>query len=127
MRHPCTVVCVAVLCLVAVSCGKSSPQKLIIGTWEMTEGSETTRLEFEKDGTVRGTRGFFTLVGRYSWANENTVEIQLDNPLAKAFPEKLGKMAESVLKFRYVISSIDREQMTATDANGKQLQFKRVK
>lgn len=122
-----TLVAVAVLCLLATSCGSRSPRQLIIGTWETTEGGETIRLEFEKDGNVRGSRGFFTLTGRYTWPDENTVEISLDNPFAKLAPEKLGKLAESVLKFRYTISTIDREQMTATDANGKQLTFKRVK
>ncbi|MCS6977672.1 MAG: hypothetical protein NZM31_11795 [Gemmatales bacterium] len=122
-----TILTVAVVCLLAVSCGSRSPRQLILGTWETNDGGETIRLEFEKDGSVRGSRGIFTLTGRYSWPDENTVEIHLDNPFAKIAPEKLGKLAESVLKFRYTISAIDREQMTATDANGKQLSFKRVK
>jgi hypothetical protein len=122
-----TLVAVAVLCLLAASCGSRSPRQLILGTWETTEGGDTIRLEFEKDGNVRGSRGIFTLTGRYTWPDEKTVEISLDNPFAKIAPEKLGKLAESVLKFRYTISAIDHEQMTATDANGKQVKFKRVK
>ena len=113
------------LCLAVASCGSPSPQVLILGTWELVEGPQRGRIEFQKDGTVRGTEGMVSLNGRYQWLDDKTVEVKFDNPFS-GFPAPVSKMAEQLLNRRFTIVSLTRQELVATDQTGVQLRFKRV-
>ncbi len=72
---------VAALALLISSCG-NKPKDLIIGKWEATDDKDKGVVEFNKDGTFKITSGPFSMNGTYKFVDDNTIEMEMDNPLA---------------------------------------------
>ena len=76
-----SVVVAACVALFLSACG-STPQSLIIGTWEV-EGAMKITAEFSRDGTARITMFGQTLQGTYKLNAENELEWTLNGRTTK--------------------------------------------
>src|SRR5262249_11786490 len=68
-------------CLLVLSCGSKS-KDLIVGKWECTDEGKDKGLvvEFNKDGTSSMSIAFLNLKAKYKFIDDNTIEMELENP-----------------------------------------------
>jgi hypothetical protein len=65
-----------------MSCGGSKSKDLLVGKWECKDEGKDKGLvvEFTKDGTSNMTIGPITLKAKYKFIDDNTVEMEMENP-----------------------------------------------
>jgi uncharacterized protein (TIGR03066 family) len=113
---------IALLTGTAVAADKN--KDLIVGKWEPADVKDkkaSAVIEFTKTGelkiVVKGEGLNFDIKGTYKFIDDNTVEITVDNPLAKG-EKKSDKMK---------IKSISGDDMVIENAQGKEEKMKRIK
>jgi uncharacterized protein (TIGR03066 family) len=119
---------VAVFVVLALLTGTATAadknKDLIVGKWEPADVKDkkaSAVIEFTKTGelkvSVKGEGFNFDVKGTYKFIDDNTVEITVDNPLAKG-EKKSDKMK---------IKSISGDDMVIENAQGKEEKMKRIK
>jgi len=116
------------LMVVCASCtAQKSPKELIIGKWESIDGDVKTSVEFMKDGTAKATRGVLPMTGRYQWIDDQTLDMEVDNPLAGSSLGNIpGKELPKTVNFRSKVT-VTKTELTTVDPDGKTVHFRRMK
>ena len=118
-----------VLALLATSCA-SRPRDMIVGKWESVDDKEKGTVELGKDGSAKINLGLLNAAGKYTFMDEKNLEIEIDNPFAAFVPKvEAGPVkveAPPTIKFKRTIVFNNKNELVATDSDGKSVKFKRV-
>jgi len=101
----------SMILLVALSACGSSPEKLIVGTWQNTDG---VVLQFNRDGTMSGSPlSAYAVPGTYSWEDETNITMVWNAPdleqmggtwyvdIPIAFPAVITTLTEDTLEMNF--------------------------
>ncbi len=118
---------VAALALLVSSCG-NKPKDLIVGKWESTEEPKEV-VEYGKDGTAKTTVGPLTMTATYKFIDDNTMELEVDNPLAGGGVVGVDVGPKKLKIQTKVTVTKDELTITGKDKDGKEktTKYKRVK
>jgi uncharacterized protein (TIGR03066 family) len=83
---------IGALCLLVAACEKqslpssgskpvSSLKDQIVGNWQEGQDADAEVMEFAKDGTVTVTMGPIKMKGKYQVENDESLNVEMENPL----------------------------------------------
>jgi len=113
---------IVLLVLLAPAKAADKPQDLIVGKWETQLDNKMASWEFKKDGTFKGTEGDDSVVGKYKFIDDKTLELSSGAKL---------KGGGEGPKAQFKITFVTKDELTATRSrDGKDepsIRFKRFK
>jgi hypothetical protein len=113
-----------VLFLVLKGGGGGDTQKLIVGTWQMTDaGPFALRAEFTADGRFIEDMALLKLQHKYKVINASTIEVEMGNPF-QGMPGVPGNMPMPNVK-RTITVNVTQNELTLTE-QGLVKRYRRV-